>query len=137
MIHKAILGSLALGATLTAAQATTSVDTQTGEPAAIYSSVCVHPETGDLLGFRVVVMHFPDTTYIMFQAAEGSMDPPELTEATLYGHTVAFALRKSLRGSFSGTITEKSLRGQLRVASAQEALNLPRQLRIAPIPICR
>lgn len=47
----------------------------------IYSSICVHPESADLLGIRIVILRFPAQDYVLFQMAEGELEQPQLYTA--------------------------------------------------------
>jgi hypothetical protein len=47
----------------------------------VYSSVCVHPESGDLLGARLVLLRFAEHDYAVFQLAQGQMGPTDTSIA--------------------------------------------------------
>lgn len=50
------------------------------ESFAVYSDVCLHRETGDLLGTRIALMRFADATYVFVQIAEGQLEEPLVSE---------------------------------------------------------
>ena len=123
-----LLGCLAFGASLSAAQA--------AAPAAVYSSVCATPREGDLLGRRAVVIRFPDQTYVVFQMAEGGMLPPETAEATLKDGALAFTLKAMGGYEFSGTLSADTLSGTLRNAAGKEKIALKRVRERGAMPAC-
>ncbi len=50
-----------------------------------YSDVCVHPESGDLLGTELSFTRSGDVTYVLMQGYEGEAVPPELLTVTYRG----------------------------------------------------
>ncbi|GEM_PF-768318 len=50
-----------------------------------YSDVCVHPESGDLLGTELSFTRSGDVTYVLMQIYEGEAVPPELLTVTYRG----------------------------------------------------
>jgi hypothetical protein len=48
------------------------------ENLAVYSNVCVHRQTGDLLGTRIALLRFADATYVYVQIAEGELETPQV-----------------------------------------------------------
>lgn len=49
-------------------------------PWGTYSSLCVHEETGDILGIEVSFVYFPtnETSVVLYQHAEGELPSPRL-----------------------------------------------------------
>jgi hypothetical protein len=61
----------------------------------LYSDMCVHPESGDLLGTRIMLLDLNDGPYLIFQEAEGAMGMPEivrLERGALEGKALNFAV---------------------------------------------
>jgi hypothetical protein len=81
-----------------------------------YSDVCLHRETGDLLGTRIGVMTLPDGIYIFFQEAEGQLEEPQtfkLARNALTGSKLSFSLTDSAgQRTFVGTISEAAINGR-------------------------
>ena len=44
-----------------------------------YSNVCLHPDTGDLLGVEVSLIPSSQGLTVLYQAFEGAPTPPEVT----------------------------------------------------------
>ena len=82
---------------------------------AVYSDICVHSESDDLLGTRVVVMRFVDGDYVLFQMAEGVMTKPELGKAVIDSGNgdILFSVPQSekLVATFKGQMTGQFLTG--------------------------
>jgi len=83
--------------------------------ALIYSDVCVHPESSDLLGDRVVLMRFPDGDYVYFQTAEGVFGPPQIVKAVVASNGTDIEFKVSdldkAAANFKGRLTEEALIG--------------------------
>jgi hypothetical protein len=81
----------------------------------VYSDICAHAESGDLLGARVVVMRFKEGDYVLFQMAEGVIEAPRLGKAIMDSKSgeIVFRIPESekLIATFKGKITEQSLIG--------------------------
>lgn len=56
----------------------------------IYSDICQHGETGDLLGDRVIIIRSEEQDYVVLQTAEGVAMPPSLGEANIDGGKFKF-----------------------------------------------
>lgn len=93
-----ILSSIVLLASLSAAVA---------DPVAAFSNLCVHSETGDVLGRRLVVMRFGHETYVVFQQGEGGLLDPEFTRADLNAKTgaLSFGLKEPSPLKIKGKLT--------------------------------
>jgi hypothetical protein len=80
-----------------------------------YSDMCLHGESGDLIGDRVILLRFPDGDYVYVQSAEGEIQPPQLAQAIVSRNNSDIAFRVSkpngATGTFKGTITEEALTG--------------------------
>ena len=80
-----------------------------------YSDICLHRETGDLLGTRIGVMKLRDATYIFYQIAEGEFEQPQIIKLTkdgLAGSKLSFPVADPDRPStFVGTIGERAIEG--------------------------
>jgi hypothetical protein len=84
---------------------------------ALYSNVCFHNESGDILGTRMGVLRLGDGPYVFVQWSGGGdmmeaetykLSPDEfkkgkLTFSVVYGQN---------RGTFHGTITDKAINGR-------------------------
>ena len=83
---------------------------------AIYSDVCYHAESGDLLGDRVFLFKSQDRSYVVLQTAEGVFTPPNLGEAIINGDRIRFELQQSSEPSISfvGKITPEAITGSFR-----------------------
>ena len=87
---------------------------QEGSRVIVYSDICVHPESGDLLGSRVVVMRFVEGSYVLFQMAEGVLEAPQSVAATIDKNgDILFRLPESEKvlATFKGKMTDQSLTG--------------------------
>lgn len=40
----------------------------------VFSSLCVHPESGDIIGDRVILMEFPEGSYVLYQSGNGVVE---------------------------------------------------------------
>ena len=109
----------------------------------VYSDICMHEETGDLLGTRVALLKLPDATYVFFQLAEGELSPPVIGKLLQRGETIAFEVDlygKTLK--FIGTLTNTAITARLSnnglSPSGSEVFRLPRiRDTTASIPRCR
>lgn len=110
---------------------------------AVYSDICVHPESGDLLGDRVVVMRFVDGDYVLFQTAEGVIAAPQVAKATvdLRGGDIRFSVLEAEKviANFKGKMTSSTLTGSFdngwKNRFGEKMLKLPKindQLRTFP-----
>lgn len=86
------------------------------ESLAVYSSVCINEESGDLNGIRVAVHRLDDAPYLAMQWARGdSLGKPErkkLSSADLRKGNIAFDFEYQREPApFAGTITEKAIVG--------------------------
>ena len=99
----------------------------------LYSDMCIHPESGDLLGTRIAVFDLGDASYVTFQEAEGVMGKPEtvrLAPDDLRGSALSFVLESGgKRERFQGAITEGSIAGKFDDGRAGPTLNPVFQLK--------
>jgi hypothetical protein len=80
----------------------------------VYSDVCIHGETGDMLGDRVVVLRFADGDYAYIQTAEGVMQPPQISKATISNNVdIKFSVSGPNKAIaiFRGKLAEDALSG--------------------------
>jgi hypothetical protein len=80
-----------------------------------YSDMCVHDESGDLIGDRIILLRFPDGDYVYVQSAEGEIQPPQVTKAIISRNDSDIIFRVSKpegTGTFKGTITKEALTGK-------------------------
>jgi hypothetical protein len=110
----------------------------------LYSDMCVHPESGDLLGTRIMLLDLNDGPYLIFQEAEGAMGTPEivrLERGALEGKALNFAVGPK-HSRFHGTLTDREITGRFqdgRLGTAGKAgLRLKRVAKIEKgFPDCR
>ena len=79
----------------------------------VYSNVCVHRETGDLLGTRIALLRFSDGAYVLVQSAEGELEAPDtikLAEDPWKTSRLRFAMTGSQK-IFHGTLSPGALSG--------------------------
>lgn len=103
----------------------------------LYSDVCYHRESGDILGIRIGLLKLPEVSYLYLQSAEGEFTPPQLIKLEpddLKGGRLTFSaqiLAKGPLSSFHGRITDAALTGTFdsTLPSDERHLNLRR---IAP-----
>jgi hypothetical protein len=83
---------------------------------AIYSDVCQHAQSGDLLGDRVFLFKSQDRSYVVLQTAEGVFTPPNLGEATINGDRIRFELKPPSEPAiiFVGKITPEAITSSFR-----------------------
>ena len=83
----------------------------------LYSDVCYHRESGDILGTRIGVLKLPEDIYLYLQFAEGEFSPPQLIKLGpngLKAGQLAFSAQIGAKGpasSFRGHITDTALTG--------------------------
>jgi hypothetical protein len=81
-----------------------------------YSDMCIHEESGDLVGERFVVLRFPDGDYVYVQRAIGEIQPPQLAKAIISRNDSDITFRVSsvggATGTFKGNITREALTGK-------------------------
>ena len=100
----------------------------------VYSDLCYHAESGDLLGTRAVVMRFKEGSYVLFQVAEGEIQAPQVVKIILdpKGNDVAFGIAESEKSiaNFKGKITDQLLTGSFdnnwQDRSGKKTFRLPR-----------
>lgn len=100
----------------------------------LYSDVCHHRESGDILGTRIGLLKLPEASYVYLQSAEGVFMPPQLIKLgpdDLKGGRLAFSaqiLAKGPPSSFHGRITDAALTGTFdnTLPSDERHLNLRR-----------
>ena len=91
-----------------------------GAPApgfSLYSDVCYHRESGDILGTRIGILKLPEASYLYLQSAEGVFTSPRLVELGpdgLKGGQLTFTTQILLKGpqtTFHGRVTDTALTG--------------------------
>lgn len=85
-----------------------SVATGAGAPnhAPTYSNVCMHPESGDLLGLEISFVGGADGGYAVVQRYEGEATAPEVMKikprgdslVLMHGNTESIAVQREARG---------------------------------------
>jgi hypothetical protein len=117
---------------------------------AIYSSICLHRESGDLSGYRVFgPLDFPSDYpgsrhFILFQEAASDPRKPIVADAQIDGNQIVFGLRLDDSPRiflFTGTITPDLIEGRFADTESGEfggkALRLRRQTAVqARVPDC-
>jgi hypothetical protein len=82
---------------------------------AVYSDICFHEESGDLLGDRFVLLRFPEAAYVVVHEAIGEVQPAQLAKAIISKNNsdITFTLFTSEGppAVFKGKVTEKVLTG--------------------------
>ena len=80
-----------------------------------YSDVCLHRETGDLIGTRIGMMKLRDAVYVFYQDAEGQLEQPQivrLARGGLTGSKLSFKVDDSGgQRTFAGTVSETAIEG--------------------------
>ncbi|WP_143271662.1 hypothetical protein [Bradyrhizobium mercantei] len=117
--------------------------------AAVYSDVCYHPESGDLLGMRVVLLRLKEGDYVVHQLAEGQLGDPQIGAATVDPKKGDILFKVALEGSngqvmtFRGKVTAQALTGNFDNSNwtnrkkGEKTLRLPRIVgRQQSYPIC-
>jgi hypothetical protein len=83
----------------------------------LYSDVCYHRESGDILGTRIGILKLPEASYLYLQSAQGAFTPPQLIKlepGDLKDGRLTFSTRILLKGpqsSFHGRVTDAALTG--------------------------
>ncbi|AWH25142.1 hypothetical protein [Stenotrophomonas sp. YAU14D1_LEIMI4_1] len=75
-------------------------------PAPIYSNVCMHPESGDLLGLEVSFVGGPDGGYAVVQRYEGEASAPEVMKIKPRGNSLVL-----MRGNIESIAVQREARG--------------------------
>jgi hypothetical protein len=88
---------------------------ESNEDFVLYSDICAHSETGDLLGTRIGLINLFDSTYVFFQVAEGRLESPQVSKLSTGGlgkGKLSFPV--SIAGKakmFQGTVTNAAIIG--------------------------
>ena len=64
---------------------------------AVYSNMCIHPESGDLLGERMIVFRSghpfeKEQVWVIYQSGEGVLSEPTFERATIDGNDIRVEL---------------------------------------------
>jgi hypothetical protein len=80
---------------------------------AVYSNVCFHAQSGDILGERVFLFRVRDGFQVLFQEAIGEMQLPILEKALVSGDQIRVELHRRSEGPsiFVGSITPETITG--------------------------
>jgi hypothetical protein len=65
---------------------------QQGPDARVYENVCLHAESGDLLGERFTILPLGEATYVVYQAADGRVTPASVGQAKLNANSIEFSV---------------------------------------------
>jgi hypothetical protein len=80
----------------------------------LYSDICFHAESGDLLGTRIIVLRLRDGDYVYFQSAE---DSPSSAKAIIADNAtdIEFHIIEPDRPAidFKGKLTDQLLSGRM------------------------
>jgi len=79
----------------------------------IYSNICFHEETGDLMGERILVLHL-DKDFVVYQSVIGDrFSKPDFVTAHLMGESISFSIPSPSEnsGTFNGKIKEDQIVG--------------------------
>ena len=101
---------------------------------AVYSDICYHSESGDVLGNRVVVMRFKEADYVLFQMAGGEVGDPQFGKATIdpKSNEIIFniPISEKATATFKGRMNGQFLTGTFdngwQNRSGEKAFRLPR-----------
>jgi hypothetical protein len=138
--HLSIAGTALLFATAGARGASQD------ESVVVYSDLCYHSESGDVLGNRVVVMRFKEGDYVLFQTAEGEIGAPQFGEAVITSRSdeIVFKIKASEKviATFNGRMSGQFLTGTFDKGwenrSGEKTFRLPRIVgRQRSFPECR
>jgi|SoiMethySBSTD1v2_1073268.scaffolds.fasta_scaffold43962_1 hypothetical protein len=112
----------------------------------VYSDICIHSDSGDLLGARILVMRFREGDYVLFQMAEGVIEAPQIGKANIDSKTgdIVFRIPESdkLVVTFRGKINDQALTGAFDnhwvSGSGEKIFRLPKLIgRQQSFPTCR
>jgi hypothetical protein len=85
------------------------------EMVTIYSNVCYHEESGDLIGELILILRQYSETYVVYQEASGILTAPEPIKAKVDGDRIDIELPEATPGyvvTFSGKLTDKAIIGR-------------------------
>jgi hypothetical protein len=81
----------------------------------VYSSLCLHDESGDVLGMRITLARYPEETYVWFQDSEGWPEIGQIVPADLDKKSgkihFKLALQDKTSVGFVGQISATQLAG--------------------------
>jgi hypothetical protein len=107
--------ALLVAAALSLASPALAATVKQKEMVTIYSNVCYHEESGDLLGALVLVLKQYGETYIVYQEAEGILTSPKPIKAKVAGDRIDIEFAEDSPGyvvTFSGKLTDKAITGR-------------------------
>ncbi len=83
----------------------------------LYSDICLHSESGDLLGTRIVVLRLRDGDYVYFQPSEGWPRSPVGAKAAIADNATDIEFHVAEPGQpaidFKGKLTDQFLSGRI------------------------
>lgn len=85
------------------------------EMVTIYSNVCYHEESGDLIGELMLILRQYGETYVVYQEAAGILTAPEPIKAKIEGDRIEIEFPEASPGyvvTFSGKLTDKAITGR-------------------------
>jgi hypothetical protein len=98
----------------------------------LYSDICLHPESGDLLGTRIIVLKLRDGNYVYFQPSEGEPGLPASAKAVINVTDIEFHVAEPDRPTvdFKGKLTDEFLNGRIEYdnGAGRKWLSEPMQL---------
>jgi hypothetical protein len=81
----------------------------------IYSNVCYHEESGDLIGELIMILRQYGDTYVVYQQAEGILTEQQPIKAKVEGDRIDIEFAEDTPGyvvTFSGKLTDKAIVGR-------------------------
>jgi hypothetical protein len=102
MMGLSLILSLLFGVTAFAAEKKASAPVE-----GVYSDFVSSSESGDVSGFRVVILNSGDNYFVIVQYAEGAIPEPVMAKATVKGKSIKFILPNE--GRFEAMVTDKGL----------------------------
>ena len=106
-----------------------AVTTKQKEMVTIYSNVCYHEESGDLIGELMLILRQYGDTYVVYQEASGILTAPQPIKAKVDGDRIDIELPTASPGyvvTFSGKLTDKAIIGRFSNAR-DKVVRLARQ----------
>ena len=111
-INLSRLGIAALTGLWSGAALAASLPNSSAELVTIYSNLCMHSESGDVLGERLILIWEDGTPQtVLFQTIAGWPRQSELVSAEFDGDVLTFALSGADKATFEGKITPKEVIG--------------------------
>lgn len=114
----------------------------------LYSDLCLHRQSGDVLGTRIGFLNIRGGTYIFYQASAGELEAPQimpLPDGQLAKSQFLRFSAKTFSGTdqFSGVVTPQAIDGNFQGAKTDDFgkggrdMHLPKVDPQAGLPYCK